>query len=163
MGTAYVGFDLAGMDRARSAVVDMGLATVLADLVILPIKEGVGRVRPADGLGDHTFKPLTSNDSFPSGHTTQAFAMASALSMHAGEAWVGWCAYGVASLVAMARVEARDHFASDVLAGALVGTTVGRAVAGFNRKIRTARGRAEFRVVPALAPGYRGVTVSARF
>jgi membrane-associated phospholipid phosphatase len=163
MGAGYLTFTLAGKDEARSVVVDMGIATVLAQAAILPLKYGFGRVRPADDQGTHTFKPLTSNDSFPSGHTTQAFAMASALSLRVDDPWVGACAYGVAGLVAVARMETRDHFVSDVLAGALIGTGIGRATVRADQAIRFHGGKAQVSFTPAFGPGYQGLAVSARF
>jgi membrane-associated phospholipid phosphatase len=163
MGAGYLGLGLLGQDEARSVFVDMGIATVLAQTAILPLKYGAGRARPADGLGDDHFTPFTSHDSFPSGHATQAFAMASVVSMRCDQAWIGWCAYGAAGLVGAARLETRDHFASDVVTGALVGTCIGREVVRVNRKLRSRTGRAEVTFTPALAPGFRGVTMTARF
>ena len=163
MAAGYFGMSLLGKEEARSVFVDMGLATILAQAAILPLKYGAGRARPSDGLGDHHFAPFTANDAFPSGHTTQAFAMATVVAERSDEAWVGWCAYGVAGLVGAARLETRDHFASDVVAGALVGTCLGHAVVRVNRGIRSRAGRADFSFTPTLAPGYKGVTLTARF
>jgi len=163
MGAGYLGFTLLGKDEPRSVVVDMGVATVLAQAAILPLKYGLGRARPADGKGTHDFHPFSSRDAFPSGHATQAFAMASALSLRSTEPWVGWCAYGVAGLVGVARLGTRDHHASDVVAGALVGTVMGRTVVRINQGIRSRAGRAEFNLTPAFSPGFQGLTLTARF
>ena len=163
MGAGYFGFSLLDMDEPRSIVVEMGIATVLAQTAILPLKLGVGRARPVDGLGASHFTSFSSRDSFPSGHATQAFAMASVISMRSTEPWVGICAYGAASLVAVSRLETRAHFASDVLAGALVGTLVGRTVVSIDRGVRSRVGKAEIKISPALAPDFKGVTISAKF
>ncbi|WP_306600539.1 phosphatase PAP2 family protein [Geothrix sp. 21YS21S-2] len=163
MGAGYLGFTLLGKEEARSVVVDMGVATVLAQVAILPLKVGLGRTRPAEEKGTHDFHPLSHQNAFPSGHATQAFAMASVLSMRSAEPWVGWCAYGVAGLVGASRLGTRDHFASDVVAGALVGTVMGRAVVRVNQGIRSRAGRAEFNVTPAFSPGFKGLTLTARF
>jgi len=163
MGAGYLGFSLAGRDEARSVVVDMGVATVLAQVAILPLKYGLGRARPEDGKGTHDFRPFSAKNAFPSGHAAQAFAMASVLSMRSTEPWVGWCAYGAAGLVGLARLGTREHFASDVVAGALVGTVMGRGVVRINRGIRSRAGRAEFQVAPAFSPGFQGLTLTARF
>ncbi|BDU73081.1 phosphatase PAP2 family protein [Mesoterricola silvestris] len=163
MGAGYLGFTVLGKDEPRSVIVDMGVATVLAQAAILPLKYGAGRARPLDGKGTHDFRALSSQDGFPSGHAAQAFAMASVISMRSTEPWVGWCAYGAAGLVGVARLGTRDHFASDVVAGALVGTVMGRAVVRVNEGIRSHAGRAAFSVEPAFSPGFKGVTVTARF
>lgn len=163
MGAAYGGFTLIGKPEPRSVVVDMGIATVLAQVAILPLKYGFGRVRPADGLGNDAFKPFTANDSFPSGHAAQAFAMASVLSLRTENPWIGYCAYGAAGLVALARIETRDHFGSDVVAGGLVGTVIGRSVAKLDQNRRLRSGKAQITVSPLVAPGFQGLVVNARF
>jgi membrane-associated phospholipid phosphatase len=163
MGAAYAGFSLLDKDEPRSVVVDMGIATVLAQVAILPVKYVVGRARPGDDQGTTHFAPFTANDSFPSGHATQAFAMASVVALRCDEPWVGYAAYGVAGLVGAARMVTRDHFASDVVAGALVGTCVGRSVVAMDRRVRARAGKAQFTVTPALGPNFRGVTLTARF
>ena len=67
-------------------------------------------------------RPSGGNYSFPSGHTTAAFAGASYLQRRYG--WkVGVPAYGLASFVGWSRVEAERHYVSDVLAGAGLATT----------------------------------------
>jgi len=58
--------------------------------------------------------------SFPSGHTSTAFAAASLIDANSGGA-IGVSAYGLASLTGYSRMEARRHFPSDVLAGAAIG------------------------------------------
>ena len=161
MGAGYLGLSAFGQDEARSIVVDMGIATVLAQVAILPIKASVGRVRPADNQGTAHFTPFSGADAFPSGHAAQAFAMASALAVRTPEPWVGWCAYGAAGLVALARLESRDHFASDVLGGAMVGTVLGRWVAGRHLALRA--GGTDLKVQPTFAPGLEGILIQVRF
>jgi membrane-associated phospholipid phosphatase len=164
VGGGYLGSELLGKDEARSMWVDAGIATVLSQVAIYPVKMAVGRVRPADGQGNDAFRPFSGNDAFPSGHTTQAFAIASAISMHADNPWVGGAAYGVAGLVGLSRLETRDHFAADVLGGALVGTTIGRAVVRIDQKRRAAAGsRVELDFHPLWTPDFRGLQLVAKF
>jgi hypothetical protein len=73
------------------------------------LKVLVGRTRP--GGGTH---------SFPSGHTSAAFAAASLINDNSGGA-LGVSAYGLAALTGYSRMEARRHYPSDVLAGAAIG------------------------------------------
>ncbi|WP_354624309.1 phosphatase PAP2 family protein [Psychromonas sp. MME2] len=66
----------------------------------------------------------SDNDSFPSGHTTRAFA--SATTLHRRYGWeIGFPAYAVASLTGGARVAADKHYWHDVLAGAAIGIASG--------------------------------------
>ncbi len=162
LGAGYAVTSLLDLDKPRSVFVDMGLSAVLAQAAILPVKVLAGRARPADGYGDHAFKPFSSRDGFPSGHAAQAFAMAAALSARSDRTWVSVASYGVAGLVGLSRLQTRDHFASDVLAGALVGIYAGRAVTGLDQARRAGK-RVAVEVRPALGPGGAGFTVSARF
>lgn len=61
-------------------------------------------------------------DSFPSGHTTSAFAGAAFIQQRYGWKY-GWIAYTLASLVGISRMEGPDgyHDIWDVLAGASIG------------------------------------------
>ena len=48
--------------------------------------------------------------------------------------WVPMVSYGIAGLVGVERIASDNHWLSDVLAGALIGTLVGREVVVFNRE-----------------------------
>ena len=72
--------------------------------------------------------------SFPSGHTIAAFAFASTLTRetqfwapHAAF-YVGTVFYGGAGLIGLSRIYNNQHWASDVMAGAAIGTLVGLKV-----------------------------------
>jgi len=71
--------------------------------------------------------------SFPSGHTSTAFAVASVLtSGYKDKLWVGITSYSVATLVGLSRIHDGDHWASDVLAGAALGTFIGTTLSRLN-------------------------------
>ena len=67
---------------------------------------------------------VESDKSFPSGHTTAAFASMTALFL-TGNKRISWTAFIFAFLMAVARIYLVVHFASDVLAGILVGVVAG--------------------------------------
>lgn len=70
--------------------------------------------------------------SFPSGHTTTAFALATVLSLHyAGKLWVQILCLVFACLVGFSRTYLSQHFLVDVLAGSLLGTLCGVALVAF--------------------------------
>ena len=72
----------------------------------------------------HSLRPDSSAyNSFPSGHSAQAFAAAAFLAEEYGYRyhWVPFLAYGLAGSVGMLRMANNRHFISDVLAGAGLG------------------------------------------
>ena len=148
----------------QAAGADTLSSLIVATVILVPLKYGFGRATPADGLGASAFKPLSSHDSFPSGHTTWAFAAASALTEHYSEPWMQATAYGLATLVGLARLEQNQHWASDVLAGALVGTTVGKLVPRLNQRKRFGQqAQYRFTLEPELGLGYQGVRMALVF
>jgi hypothetical protein len=101
-------------------------AAVLAGLLDNVVKRAAGRVRPNNSNGQTTFEPGSSNGSFASGHATVAFAVASVIAARSSGWVIPGLAYTAATLVAMDRVNSHVHFASDVFAGAILGTVTGR-------------------------------------
>ena len=133
-------------DRAGQTAFDAFVSSVIASKGITPaIKHLASRDRPGGG----------DDDSFPSNHATQAFAVATVIASHyEHRPWVRWLAYGIAGGVGFSRVYHDDHWASDVLAGAAIGAFVGRTVVATNR-----RDNAHWTLVPT----NRGVMVSLTF
>lgn len=112
---AVYGFELAGMKprtdyKNRTAILIKGQILNLGLVYIL--KKSLKETRP-DG----------SAFSFPSGHTANAFAGATMLSMEYGEQyrWVPYVSYGVATGVGLMRMANNKHYISDVLFGAGLG------------------------------------------
>jgi hypothetical protein len=110
-----------GRDAIEAEIFAAGIAAPL-------LKTAVGRLRPAQGSDADEFRPLSSGQSFPSGHATEAFAVASVFAARSQGWVVPVVAYTLASGVAFARVNDRAHFASDVVAGALIGTAIGHTI-----------------------------------
>lgn len=110
-------------DMGREALEASVITGLLNNLVLKP---AFGRRRPNDTNGQTDFEPASRNQSFPSGHTTEAFSVASVVAMRAHGWVVPTLAYTAATLVAFDRVNNRAHFASDVFAGAVLGTVTGR-------------------------------------
>lgn len=157
-----LGYWLAGRsdDRpvARQIAVD-GLESeiIAAGLVTPALKLVTGRSRPRTDLGASDFHPFNGGESFPSGHTTAAFALAASIAAHDDRKWVKGLAYGVASLVGYARIVHDAHFVSDVTAGAFIGIGVAKRVAKLN-----AGGRG-LSVVPLRQQQGFGIAIAKRF
>jgi hypothetical protein len=141
---------------------DMGRDAIEAELlaagIVTPLlKTLTGRVRPNPEGDADEFRAFSSNQSFPSGHATEAFAVASVFAARS-EGWVvPALSYTLASMVALARVNDRAHFASDVFAGALIGTVIGRSIV--HRHTETTQ-RASWQLIPLDAR--RGVGLAIR-
>jgi len=117
---------LAGEAYADSAIVDVVM------------KVATRRLRPSDiaprGNFSDTFfsspKSLSGiNTSFPSGHATAAFAVATVFShRYRQHRWVPWVSYGAAAAIGFSRVTTQAHFPSDVFLGAALGYTMTKFV-----------------------------------
>jgi undecaprenyl-diphosphatase len=112
----------------RRALRALSLAGISSALVNGGVKAMVSRPRPQRvlraGLTEVLPVRRPSSSSFPSGHTLAAFCTAVILADSGPEA----AAYlGFAGAVALSRVHLRDHHASDVVAGAALGSAVGLA------------------------------------
>jgi len=70
-----------------------------------------------------------SYSSFPSGHTTLAFAAATVYAMeYSDRPAVKILSYGAASIIGLSRITENKHWASDVLIGGILGHLIGRQV-----------------------------------
>lgn len=109
------------------------------------VKGVAGRARPyvlppdADNFVAWTGFTSAGRTSFPSGHTSAAFALAAVVDREGGTYWphaariVTPVTYGLASLVGLSRIYKDRHWVSDVVVGALVGEYSGLVVERFNR------------------------------
>ncbi len=110
-----------------------------AGVAVLALKLVFHRVRPEEQitLDPYDFRgPSFASDnlSFPSGHTTIAFALASCISAYYDDPYyLAIPLYTLASLTAWQRVYDQKHWPSDVLMGALLGTYVGRKMAKWQK------------------------------
>lgn len=110
---------------------------LVANTIGTVVKSGAGRTRPNEGEGSGRFTPFSfdsAHTSFPSGHTTSAFSIASVFADEYESPWVGVTAYTLASAVALQRVYDDKHWASDVFAGAALGTVVGKSIVYLHKK-----------------------------
>lgn len=129
-----------GNRRAEALGLHSVESILLADMIGGGIKFVAGRQRPfADIKTPYNFQLWRGFQgdqyrSFPSGHTIAAFAFASTVTRESQFWWphaafyVGTVFYGGAGLVGLSRVYNNQHWASDVVAGAALGTIVGLKV-----------------------------------
>lgn len=87
------------------------------------LKANVASPRPFMSIPDvRLLVPRSSGFSFPSGHAFNAFMTATIMTRFYNKDWL-W--YALAALIAFSRVYIGVHYASDVLAGALIGMIAG--------------------------------------
>ncbi len=122
-------------DAMRDTGRDAIEAAAFAGLLTAIFKPIFGRERPDQSNGQTVFHGFSSRyESFPSGHATIAWAVASVVAMRT-EGWiVPTVAYTLATLVAFDRVNDEKHFIADVFTGAAIGVAVGRFVVGRHRE-----------------------------
>ena len=134
---------LFGSDRIADAGLHSTEAILLSAAATSVLKGAIGRARPYVPSSDPNEPGPDADEfrfgrgfgrdysSFPSGHTTVAFTAASALTRelfdaHSEARWVvGPLLYGGATAVGLSRMYKNKHWASDVIAGAALGTFIG--------------------------------------
>jgi membrane-associated phospholipid phosphatase len=143
-GALYGVGRVGAIDEMADVGLHMGEAVVVAGVVTYAIKFLAGRARPAldirepfdFGLG----RGLTREHhrSFPSGHTSVAFAVA-AVAAHeiericgGNDYLIGAATYGPAALVGVSRMFDNRHWASDVVFGAAIGAFAGWKVVRYS-------------------------------
>jgi hypothetical protein len=136
-------------------VADIGLhmseALVLTDIVSETIRGPIGRSRPRATSNDafvfHFWGGFTQFDerSFPSLHSSSAFAAASSLfaeitQRKPGAVWyAGPLLFGAAAVPGLTRVYLNQHWASDIVSGAFIGTLLGTKVVRYGHTHRRSK------------------------
>jgi membrane-associated phospholipid phosphatase len=134
-------------DDGRREVGSMLEAAAFSGAAAYALKEIAGRERPYE-TADHTSFD-NGSDSFPSLHTTAAFAIGTVLA-ESGNDRQRWLrrvlGYGLAAQTAYARMDHDAHWLSDTVAGAALGIATARFVM---KRRENAPERARFEVRPA--------------
>jgi membrane-associated phospholipid phosphatase len=130
VGTAAVLFVVGGRKGRRAALTGLASIAATSALVNLPLKLVGARRRPdADAAGVPESRRVTmpTSASFPSGHSASAAAFTAGVSsvVPALGAPLG-CA---AAAVGYSRVHSGVHYPGDVVAGVVVGASIGEVIA----------------------------------
>lgn len=115
-GAIALGLTAAGVkgnQQLFDAAFTYALTNVIFNATVIPVKHYVHRLRPDS----------SSLTSFPSGHTTAAFANAEFMRMQYGKKypWLAVAGYAMAGTTGFLRMYNNKHWFSDVLAGAAIG------------------------------------------
>lgn len=123
MGAMYTHSKYTNNEQSLNRSIYMLKTTAYAGLTTMILKRAFSQKRPNGG----------DNLSFPSGHTTTAFAFASAVAMEHEWYW-GVSAYSLATLVGYSRINDNAHYLHDVVMGATIGISYGVALYYSERK-----------------------------
>jgi membrane-associated phospholipid phosphatase len=138
LSAGYLAGEIAGSGELKGTILRAGAAAAIATGINSGLKYAVGRTRPDLAGGNFEFRPFSGANSFPSGHTAAAFAIATAVADQTTDGWSDYVLYGAATLTAMSRINDNRHWTSDVLVGALVGHLSGRWVSKQMGPVRVA-------------------------
>lgn len=141
LGTVTTGL-LSGNSKITRAGGRITAALLVGGLASTSLKVLVGRQRPLGGEEQYVFHPFTKTDSWPSGHTTTAFALAASVSDEIRSTPVTIGLYSLATLTGWSRINDNKHWLTDVLAGAAIGVTSAKLMNG------------RWRVLGISAPGF---------
>jgi membrane-associated phospholipid phosphatase len=104
----------------RNAFV-IAAASAVNTVVTLALKYSINRDRPFETYPDILKKAKAGSPSFPSGHTSSAFATATSISLAYPEWYIIVPSFAYAGTVAYSRMHLGVHYPSDVAAGAVIG------------------------------------------
>lgn len=120
--------------KNRYVALQASKAWLLTGGATLILKQLTHRQRPNEGeypdpyywLGPYALS--SNNTSFPSGHASTAFAVATVIAYSYHPWWIKVSSYSLATLAGLSRIHDNKHWASDVFVGALLGWWVGQSM-----------------------------------
>lgn len=121
--------------QRKSITIFAGIVTAAA--LTTTLKYSINRTRPYETYPQIIKKTSGGSPSFPSGHTSDAFATATAFSLAHPKWYVIAPAYFWAASVGYSRIYLGVHYPSDVLVGAFVGAGSAYLCHVINKKNRT--------------------------
>lgn len=133
---------------------------MVAGVMTTAIKSIVGRSRPFMNEGSQTYTPFNVHDarlSFPSGHTTIAFAMSASLSKLIDRWWADVLLYSLATGTAYARMHNDRHWLSDTILGGAIGYFATQWVYDTDENTITSSSKTSF--IPIISPFSLGIIV----
>lgn len=134
-GVLYTGIAGGGASSTAQTALTAGAYTLGASVLT---RYAVGRSRPIDNQGQTSFDGFNKDalqSGFPSNHVALAFALATPYAQKNDAPWV----YGLAGLTALGRIQSRDHWVSDTVAGGLLGYAIGTMVGQQSRSAKDMR------------------------
>lgn len=137
---------------------NLAVTLIVTDFITGKLKQGTNKARPEGG---------SRKTSFPSSHTSLAFAGATVLFKEFRETspWLAYSGYGIAAATGILRIMNNKHWTADVLVGAGIGMLVGEIVYMFDPIIKwnPFLKTKDITVLPMIDEGHYGMYVGIKF
>ncbi|MFW6131242.1 MAG: phosphatase PAP2 family protein [Candidatus Aminicenantaceae bacterium] len=147
----YISGEIAGDKKLRKTAL-LSLESLLASgLLVWSIKFISGRARPYTEESYNFFHPFSLKsryNSFPSGHSSSAFAVATVIANQSDSTLIDIFSYSLASLAAISRIHDNKHWISDVFIGSMIGYFVGKKICSLNSKENSNHVNMSFQLSP---------------
>jgi membrane-associated phospholipid phosphatase len=131
-------------DQSIQDAVEISSSVILSGIISLGLKHTVNRERPFETYPFIEQATSVTTASFPSGHTTHAFALATSVSLVYPQWYIIAPSYLWAGAVGYSRMHLGVHYPSDVLAGAIIGSGSAYLCHKINQKIKKNYGGIKF-------------------
>jgi len=164
LGGMYLYGHVADDGKIRKTVLLSAESFVLTGVLVQTIKYATHRHRPNTDDPPHTFdgpslSGTSSNSSFPSGHASSAFAVATVIASEYDNSFVPPLAYSIAVITALNRVSHNAHWSSDAFVGSAIGYFTGKAIVAFHRNGK----ESDLSLAPLISDGELGMVLTYRF
>jgi membrane-associated phospholipid phosphatase len=163
LGLFYLYGHLYNDKRAKRCALLSMESFIVTGIFTQTIKFTAHRHRPDSGDSSRRWDGpslSTTNLSFPSGHTSSAFAIATVIASEYGDSpLIPVLSYSIATLTALSRVNDNKHWASDVFFGAGIGYFTGKAV--FD--LHTDKDKKRLSILPFINDQYSGLIAEYKF
>lgn len=130
-----------GDNSSKRLTVEIVQATLYSAVLTEVLKTVIGRSRPYKNQGAFTFRPFslfkTDYNSFPSGHSTAAFAVSTVIANNVDSDYLKALAYAPAVCTMVSRSYQNKHWASDTFVGAAIGYSVGAWIVDEDKKSKS--------------------------
>ena len=155
IGMAFLG---AGELSENKKLADTGIVALEALLVNGIATEGLKYASSRD-------RPNGKDDlSFPSGHASSTATLAASVSeMYDWDLRISVPLYMITAFVGASRIQANEHYLSDVVAGVTLGTLVGTSFAKYHKEKNSAGTSGNLAVIPRWDGRSKGLVVQWKF
>lgn len=156
-GSYFIGMYFENNKLKRAGLFMIG-ASLASSIATVAAKNTFGRTRPIKGEGPYSFfNP--GDKSFYSGHTAQAFSIATVIAEMYKEDYpiVPYVAYGLAAITGYARMHDQAHWASDVIIGAVAGHLITKLA--MNAMNKNNENRSGVEIYPGIDPNTGGFMI----